>query len=129
MEFKEKMFIRTKDGIIDIVANDYNGTCNDPNCNLKHVKCMKGYYDEEDIVKASFNVIDLIEVWDYVNGYEITSIGAPCIANCGKRLLYAKNEKGDIIKMFDENDIDVVLTKEQVKKMEFYVKQTSNDTK
>lgn len=31
------------------------------------------FIGDEDIIKASHNIIDLIEVGDYVNGYEVTS--------------------------------------------------------
>lgn len=37
MELKEGMYIRTKDGFIDKVINDYKGCCDSPNCNCKHV--------------------------------------------------------------------------------------------
>ena len=71
MELKEGMYIRTKDGFIDKVIIDYKGCCNSPTCNCKHVSCKYDYYDEEVIVKASDNLIDLIEVGDYVNGKRV----------------------------------------------------------
>ena len=74
MELKEGMHIRTKDGLIDKVIIDYKGCCNSPNCNCKHVSCEHNYYDEENIIKASYNLIDLIEVGDYVNGVEVEEI-------------------------------------------------------
>ena len=66
-KLKEGMHIRTKDGLIDKVIIDYKGCCNSPNCNCKHVSCEHNYYDEENIIKASYNLIDLIEEGDYVN--------------------------------------------------------------
>lgn len=74
MELKEGMYIRTKDGLIDKVIIDYKGCCNSPNCNCKHVSCEHNYYDEENIIKVSDNLIDLIEVGDYVNGVEVEEI-------------------------------------------------------
>ena len=74
MELKEGMYIRTKDGLIDKVIIDYKGCCNSQNCNCKHVSCEHNYYDEENIIKASYNLIDLIEVGDYVNGKEVTEV-------------------------------------------------------
>ena len=64
------MYIRTKDGIIDKVIIDYNGHCASPNCECKHVSCAKNYYDEDKIVKARYNIIDLIEVGDIISFYE-----------------------------------------------------------
>lgn len=74
MKLEIGMYIRIKDGIIDKVTIDYNGHCNSPNCNCKHVSCEKHYYDESDIVKASHNIINLIEVGDYVNGNPVCQI-------------------------------------------------------
>ncbi len=74
MELKEGMYVRTKDGFIDKVTIDYKGCCNSINCNCKHVSCKHNYYDEEIIIKASDNIIDLIEIGDYVNGVEVEEI-------------------------------------------------------
>ena len=68
------MYVRTKDGFIDEVIIEYQGYCNNPNCKCKHVSCKYNYYDEENIVKASRNIIDLIEEGDYVNGYYVEDI-------------------------------------------------------
>ena len=74
LELKENMYIRTKDGIIDKVIIDYNGHCASPNCECKHISCAKNYYDENKIVKASYNIIDILEVGDYVNGHRVEEI-------------------------------------------------------
>ena len=68
------MYIRTKDGIIDKVIIDYNGHCVSPNCECKHISCAKDYYDEDKIVKASYNIIDILEIGDYVNGHRVEEI-------------------------------------------------------
>ena len=65
------MYIRTKDGIIDKVIIDYNGHCASPNCECKHVSCAKNYYDEDKIVKARYNIIEILEENDYVNGLRV----------------------------------------------------------
>lgn len=57
-------YVRTKEGIIDEVIIDYKRRCNNPNCERKHVSCKYNYYDEEEIVKHSSNIIDLIETGD-----------------------------------------------------------------
>lgn len=74
MKLEVGQFVRTKDGIIDKVIIDYNGHCANPNCEYKHISCAKNYYDEDKIVKASYNIIDILEVGDYVNGMEVTRI-------------------------------------------------------
>ena len=70
MKLEVGQFVRTKDGIIDKVIIDYNGHCASPNCECKHISCAKNYYDEDKIVKASYNIIDLIEVGDIISFYE-----------------------------------------------------------
>ena len=65
------MYIRTTDGIIDKVIIDYNGHCASPNCECKHISCAKNYYDEDKIVKARYNIIEILEENDYVNGLRV----------------------------------------------------------
>lgn len=74
MEIEVGEYLRTKNGIIDQVIIDYNGKCNNSNCNGKHVSCKINYYDEDDIVKHSKNIIDLVEVGDYVNGHRVEQV-------------------------------------------------------
>lgn len=74
LELKVNMYVRTKDGIIDKVIIDYNGHCASPNCECKHISCAKNYYDEDKIAKASYNIIDILEKGDYVNGHRVEEI-------------------------------------------------------
>ena len=74
LELRKNMYVRTKDGIIDKVIIDYNGHCASPNCECKHISCAKNYYDEDKIVKASYNIIDILEVGDYLNGFKVSKI-------------------------------------------------------
>lgn len=64
LELKENMYVRTKDGIIDKVTIDYNGHCASPICECKHISCAKNYYDEDKIIKASYNIINILEERD-----------------------------------------------------------------
>lgn len=54
-------YVRTKDGIIDKVIIEYDGKCNNSNCDEKHISCKYNYYNEKDIVKHSKQLTDLIE--------------------------------------------------------------------
>lgn len=60
-EIEVNEYVRTKDGIIDKVIIGYKGKCNNSNCDRKHVSCKSNYYNEEDIVNHSNQLIDLIE--------------------------------------------------------------------
>ena len=66
MELEVGMYIRTKDGIIDKILK----------LNKSYVKGVSQKdelyaYDIDNIVKASYNIIDILEKGDYVNGQRI----------------------------------------------------------
>ena len=68
------------------------------------------------IVKHSKNIIDLIEVGDFVNGYKILEI-ADSIYENSKRILVYKNEKEKYERWIyiqqSQDDIETILTHEQ----------------
>lgn len=119
LELKENMYVRTKDGIIDKVTIDYKGKCNSPNCNCKHVCCQYNYYDEVDIINASHNIIDLIEVGDYVNGYKVSfkDNDYKPFVQCD----YPVQEGTTNHYRFYEEAIYSIVTKEQFEKMAYKV--------
>ncbi len=78
-------YVRTKNGKIDKVINS--------NFYMRiYVECENGLYLIENIVKHSKQLIDLIEVGDYVNGYRVLAIEDSIYEN-SKRILIYKNEK------------------------------------
>ncbi|MBR4486089.1 hypothetical protein IKS57_01795 [bacterium] len=115
-------YIRTKNGIIDKVIIEYNGHCASPNCNCKHVSCERDYYDEDEIIKSSPNIIDLIEVGDYVNGYYVEDIDT----------IYDKDDTYTKISLasgcdylqppiYEPKQIKSIVTKEQFESMEYKI--------
>lgn len=107
MKLEAGMYVRTKEGII----GKYNVIKE-----FENVPTFNGFYETKetereyiddkpfrnyDIKKASFNLIDLIEVGDYVNGSKVS-----IIENNGKAL-------GVYEDYIYENDIKEILTKEQ----------------
>ena len=73
------------------------------------------YIEKKDVLKASYNIIDLIEVGDYVNGLPVTRI---CIDD-------ETNEKylnmfGSISE-YESEDIKSIVTKEQFDSMKYEV--------
>lgn len=69
----------------------------------------KGYLIHRDtILKASNNIIDLIEVGDYVNGFPV---------------IHKENDilKCGLLVQFKENEIKSIITKEQFKSMQYEV--------
>lgn len=64
------MFVRTKDGkIFDCYVSEQMGK---PIYYPKRSK-TNGYIDWNEVYKVSPNIIDIVQVGDYVNGYEVTS--------------------------------------------------------
>ena len=127
LELKKNMYVRTKDGIIDKVIIDYNGHCASPNCECKHISCAKNYYDEDKIVKASYNIIDILECGDIIKLFmeddidgEDTNIFELIAIN------YNDNEIGVFnsdfqIEFFPIENLRGILTHEQMEQMEYKV--------
>ena len=77
------------------------------------------YIEYQDVVKSSPNIIDLIEVGDYVNGFEVLRIDKDC--NLYPKTLkcqYPNNT--DYFDIFNE-DIKSIVTKEQFEQMKYRV--------
>ena len=101
---------------------------------LKHLGYMKSYHSGLNFAikngtiaydhKWSEKIIDLIEVGDYVNGYQITSIQEieePCYP---KRLAFSIIDGGEnniCAQVFNDKDIKSIVTKEQFESMEYKV--------
>ena len=96
---------------IDVVHQHSNG----------HFKSHKIY--EEDIIKHSKNIIDLIEVGDFVNGNEITEISQDPFVK-GQINLWTDIELRDVYGDYERlkyicDDIKTIVTKEQFSQMEY----------
>ena len=95
-------YVRTKDGVIDKVDALYGMIEN-----TIHLENQK-WFDTKNIVKHSKQLIDLIEVGDYVNGMEVLDIYKP-------RDLWEPIEiRGDsrYMNFILAEDIKIILTKE-----------------
>ena len=123
-EIKVGEYIRTKDGIIakvtyvDCMMID----CDKDVFDLDNLAMMEipREYIEEYIVEHSFNIIDLIEVGDYVNGYIVLAIMEDL--NTGEIHLempmdYTNKELGDCT--IYSKDIKSIVTKEQFANAEY----------
>ena len=91
MELEVGMYVRTIKGKIWIIISQ---------------KAISGH--RKDIIKASHNIIDLIEVGDYVNGFPV---------------IHKENDilKCGLLVQFKENEIKSIVTKEQFEQMEYKV--------
>lgn len=127
MELKPNMYVRTKDGnIFKIIGGnvdnweidiDYSKLEQTEEYWLELYRYNDNYsfFDDKNIIKSSFNIIDLIERFDLVNGHLVIckmyedEKNIPTIIKC----------VGD--HYFKEEDIKSVVTKEQMKAMEYKI--------
>ena len=108
MKLEVGMYVRTKEGNIEKICAIEG----------KHIYTNEDYlswYNLCAISKASHNIIDLIEVGDYVNGHKITTI------NEMTPIVYAEDEQGYLIKIIPKEDIETIVTKEQFETMAYKV--------
>lgn len=118
LELKENMYYRAYSGCINKITSikDFN----------EREYLLNGFYINKDTIKkASYNIIDILEVGDYVNGSEILGFENEYIEekdtfmpigvvteNC-----YLENTDSWII----EKDIKTIVTKEQMEQMTYKV--------
>lgn len=111
LELKENMYVRTKDGYIS--QYKYYDTTN-----MGKLLCIPlsngTFANIEDIVKVSFNIIDILGVGDYVNGFKVIDIVENDIYVSD---YYAESCIG-IVKV---KDIKSIVTKEQFEQMAYKV--------
>ena len=121
MELKEGMYVRTKyNGICKLYREFYEDSVD---VGISVFPEIEGFFiDEEeinyiekrDIIKASYNIIDLIEVGDYVNGFRMEQITE---FKDGSR--YLEFDDG---KYYCKNyQIQSIVTKEQFESMSYKV--------
>ena len=125
MKLEEGMYVRTKDGII----GKYNVIKE-----LTNVPTLNGYYEAKEIkreyidnklyrnyvvVKASHNIIDLIEVGDYVNGEKVGYID-DCDGAMKEYYYDYEDSNRDVGHYFEE--IKSIVTKEAFESISYEVK-------
>ena len=104
------MYVRTKKGeIFDCYESEQ---MHKPIYYPKKSK-TNGYIDYEDVYKKSDNLIDILQVGDYVNGVEVENIDDEWIT--------MSDTKVPILKSIANGLIVSILTKEQFKEMEYRI--------
>lgn len=130
MKLEVEMYVRTKYGIRKIIEidedNNYYIDKNYTNDFRQEINCIS---DSCIIGEPSFNIIDLIEVGDYVNGYKIEKVYNSLnehngICNSLDTYLWEVNDLDEFkeIVIF-ENDIKSVITHEQMKQMSYKIEE------
>lgn len=119
MKLDVGMYVRTKDGYIS--QYKYYDTMN-----MGKLLCIplsnRTFANMEDIVKTSYDIIDLIEVGDYVNGYPVTAILSSNNKVYEIQVKRPNNRTGVWIKRIRNNeDIKSIVTKKQFEDMEYRI--------
>lgn len=121
-KIEKNMYVRTRYGNIAkiININDFIEPSLKYGVEANYLKDVM-FIGDEDIVKASYNIIDILEVGDYVNGQKIVDIG--CLTN-GPR----KGTKvidyyitPNAVSYLENEDIKSVITHEQIEQMAYKV--------
>lgn len=115
MQLEKNMYVRTKDGTIErIIELGYQ--------DKEYVSFSKDneHLTYKNKIKASHNIIDLIEVGDYVNGNKIIKISTDF---CGRNILIYGYDDGDrqVAITIYEDGIKSIVTKEQFESMSYKV--------
>ena len=127
MKLEVGMYVRTLKGIAKIIGrklepDDYYFQC----WVTDRFLCIcddTEYLCDSDILKASDNIIDLIEVGDYVNGFRVDGIGEYHSIKTDKIEIYTKVNCSALLNCFYEEDIKTIVTKEQFESMSYKVKE------
>ena len=125
VELKDDMYIRTSYGKIDKILE-----LNDSYVKGVSQKDDFYVYDIDNIVKASYNIIDILEVGDYANGYYISKIWekdeithyvneTPIKRKEREIVIQAPSYGG--IEILKNEDIKLVITHEQMEQMAYKV--------
>lgn len=125
MKMKIGDYVRTKKGIAKIIGQNDEMRFSYPLAwitdTFLEINDDTEYVYEEDIIKSSPNIIDLIEIGDYVNDEKIVDIG--CLTNGSEKgtkvidYYIAPNS----VNYFKNEDIKSIVTKQQFSSMEYKI--------
>ena len=120
LELKENMYVRNCYGRIAKIEyiEDNIAYCDNWLYQI-YEECIRfmNLNDEEDIneiTKASYNIIDILEVGDYVNGYYVEDV-LKTFVNVAVGSNYFQSPT------IYEKDIKSIVTKEQIEQMEYRI--------
>ena len=115
MNFEVGMYARTKDGYVVKITRHEHFWINNEEWDYITTDIGRDF-DIDKISKASYNIIDLIEVGDYVNGYPIYEI---LEYKDNTRAIVIADDNKSIIWQESSQDIKSIVTKEQFESMSY----------
>ena len=119
MKLEEGMYVKTKNGYICkiININDYREPNMKYGIEANYLRDIM-FIGDNDIAKASYNIIDLIEVGDYVNGEKVGYID-DCDGAMREYYYDYENASIDVGHLFEE--IKSIVTHEQMEQIAYKV--------
>ena len=110
-KIEKNMYVRTKEGDIGKVTRIFD------------IAIITDIDKGENIIagtikKASYNIFDLIEEGDYING---GLVDYSLVDKNGKNWIHISDYDGAVICTEDNFDIETIVTKEQFKNMEYKI--------
>lgn len=115
------MYVRTNTGIHKIFEIDEKKTVWKYKCDKKSTGEWDGSYEyillkeEQFIGEPSFDIVDVVQVGDYVNGYKVYELGTAY----GGKIVMIKNET--LKPYLYQEEIKSIVTKEQFESMKYEV--------
>lgn len=122
MKLEVGQFARLKSGYICkiININDFREPNMKYGVEANYLKDVM-FIGDDDVVKASYNIIDILEKGDYVNGYKVSFIGEDYIQEKFVQCDYPVEVGSTNHYRFYEKDIYSIVTKEQMEQMAYKV--------
>ena len=124
MKLEEGMYVRTKKGMMAkiISKEDVSGSLHKEEIVFILDNGNRLALNSRKVIKARYNIIDLIEAGDYVNGYEVVDVLKNFKVLVDK--LELCTQTGNYyLKSFSSNQIKDIVTKEQFESMKYEVKE------
>lgn len=124
MKLEVGQFVRFKDKRGNTYIRNIKEVCNEqPHKSWGAIIIDKNannvpYVSLKNIIKASYNIIDILEVGDYVNGDKVIKIFNPMFLSIGE-LPYIITINGK----YEEQEIETIVTHEQMEQMEYKIKE------
>nr|DAQ49115.1 MAG TPA: hypothetical protein [Caudoviricetes sp.] len=118
-------YVRTKSGFVGKVIGRHGGYGLHYELDVdKEIQkgFMNGIVHEDNIVKHSKNIIDLIECGDYVNGELVTGFGYEDVNGEKEKSILVEGKYTKVSFALLEWDIKTILTKEQMEANQYVVK-------
>ena len=118
MKLEVGQFVRLKSGYICkiININDFREPNMKYGVEANYLKDVM-FIGDEDILKASYNIIDILEVGDYVNGCYIQEIKSLK----DNVMVCMLDSDYEFVSTITNNEIETIVTKEQFEQMAYKV--------